>query len=88
VAGHPTLRVSPQPLIDKGEATGTIGTEELVRLVLYTADGQVLTTLFTGRLPAGDFRIPIEIGAIANGTYLVALETPTHSVATQIIVLR
>lgn len=88
VAGHPTLRVSPQPLIDKGEATGTIGTEELVRLVLYTADGQVLTTLFTSRLPAGDFRIPIEIGAIANGTYLVALETPTHSVATQIIVLR
>lgn len=88
VAGHPTLRVSPQPLIDKGEAIGTIGLEENVRLILYTADGEVLTTLFAGRLPAGDFRIPIEIGAIANGTYLVALETPTHSVATQIIVLR
>lgn len=88
VAGHPTLRVSPQPLVDRGDATGTIGLEENVRLVLYTADGELLQTLFTGRLPAGDFRIPIEIGAIANGTYLVALETPTHSVATQIIVLR
>jgi hypothetical protein len=88
VAGHPTLRVRPQPLIDKGEAIGTIGIDENIRLVLYTADGQVLTTLFTGRITAGDFRIPFEIGAIANGTYLIALETPTHSVATQIIVLR
>ena len=88
VAGHPTLRVTPQPLVDRGEANGTIGTEANVRLILYTADGQAMSTLFAGRLPAGDFRIPFEIGAIANGTYLVALETPTHSVATQIIVLR
>lgn len=88
VAGHPTLKVSPQPLIDKGEATGTIGQDENVRLMLYTAEGQVLTTLFMGRLTSGDFRIPFEIGAIANGTYLVSLETPSSSVATQIIVLR
>ena len=88
VAGHPTLRITPQPLVDRGEALGTLGAEENARLVLYTADGQVITTLYSGRLSAGDFRIPFEIGAIANGTYLIALETPSHSVATQIIVLR
>lgn len=88
VAGHPILRVTPSPVADKGEVVCLFGQDEVIRVVIYSADGAPLRQLYAGPVAAGEFRLPFTTMDLAAGAYVMSVRTESHSVAEQFIIMR
>ena len=88
VAGHPVLRVTPQPITDKGEVICDFGQPEDIQVVIYDGNGTAVRELFTGSVPAGEFRMPFATMDLAAGPYVMSVRTRWHSVAEQFIIVR
>ncbi|MBU3699051.1 MAG: hypothetical protein FGM33_03440 [Candidatus Kapabacteria bacterium] len=88
VAGHPILRVMPQPITDKGEVICDFGQAEDIQVVIYDGNGTAVRELFTGSVPAGEFRLPFTTMDLAAGPYVMSVRTRWHSVAEQFIIVR
>lgn len=88
VAGNPILRVSPQPVADRGEVICLMAQDEVVRVVIYDADGTPVREVFSGPVAAGEFHLPFSTMDLAAGAYVMSLRTQHHSVAEQFIIIR
>ncbi|MEY3386710.1 MAG: hypothetical protein RIR53_1521 [Bacteroidota bacterium] len=88
VAGHPVLRVMPQPVSDKGEVIVDFGQAEDIQVVIYDGNGSAVRELFTGSVPAGEFRLPFASMDLPAGPYVMSVRTRWQSVAEQFIIVR
>ncbi|MFN6112600.1 MAG: hypothetical protein ACK47W_02500 [Bacteroidota bacterium] len=88
VAGHPILRVMPQPVSDRGEMICDFAQPEDIQVVIYDGSGVAVRELFAGSVPAGEFRLPFASMDLPAGPYVMSVRTRRHSVAEQFIIVR
>ncbi|MEN9281133.1 MAG: hypothetical protein RL594_68 [Bacteroidota bacterium] len=88
VAGHPTLRVLPQPVSDRAEVICDFAQAEVITVTIYDGDGTPVRELFSGPVSAGEFRLPFSPLDMAAGPYVMSVRTQFQSVATQFIIVR
>jgi hypothetical protein len=88
VAGHPILRVTPQPVADQGEVICQFGQSEIIRVMIYDGDGTPLREIYSGPVAAGEFRLPFTTADLAAGAYVMSVRTEGQAVAEQFIIMR
>ncbi len=79
----------PNPFSARTEVRFTLPQPEDVTLEVYDLLGRRVALLADGvPMTADDHAVTFETGAVASGTYLVVLRTPTHTEARRITVVR
>lgn len=85
---RPTLRIDPQPLIDRGQVTCMFTETTNATISLYNGDGIIVRQLYRGAVTPGRFVIPFDVGLLASGAYVISLETSTDLVGQQFMISR
>ncbi|MFN5875889.1 MAG: T9SS type A sorting domain-containing protein, partial [Ignavibacteria bacterium] len=63
-------------------------TAQRAELVITDVQGQVVITLFSAQLDAGNHVIHADVSMLAAGSYLVSLRTPTGMVTSPLRIVR
>ena len=79
------LLVSPNPFFQTTKIDFKITSPQTVRLAIYAIDGQLITVLQEGQLPAGDYTKFFDGGVHKGGMYLVVLQTAKSVMTKKII---
>lgn len=82
---HP---IYPNPFNNTANISFDLPREITGRLVVYDVTGRAVRELYQGRLAAGAHQMPFMGNGLASGTYLVRLETPTHSATQKALLLK
>jgi len=85
---YQTCTVSPNPFGETTMLTFTLPEMTSVRIKLYNAIGQVVTTVCDDVLKCGVHHVNIEAGALAAGVYYYHLETAEYTQTGRLVKLR
>ncbi len=82
------LQVNPNPFYQSTKINFSLATAQEVTLALYAADGQLLSILQSGYLPAGQYVKPFYMEDQSAGIFVVVLKTETEFLTQKIIRLK
>lgn len=88
VAGHPILRLTPQPVADKGELLCLFAQDEVIRVLIYDGAGTPVREIYSGPVAAGELHLPFTTMDLAAGAYVMSVRTERHSASEQFIIMR
>jgi hypothetical protein len=88
MSGRPTITVTPQPIVERGEIRLTVPHATEATVSLYNGSGIIVRQLYSGYISSGVFVIPFETELLASGAYVVSVETPTDIVGQQFLIAR
>ncbi len=84
------LALSAFPLPAKGNLTIAASTVEkgISEIFMYSPDGKLVTTLYSGELKPGYHELPIDTEYIPSGSYFLMLKTPSDMLTTPCIIAK
>jgi hypothetical protein len=84
------LALSAFPLPAKGSLTIAASTVEkgISEILMYSPDGKMITTLYSGELTPGYHELPIDTEYIPSGTYFLMLKTQSDMLTTPCIIAK
>lgn len=78
--------IAPNPARGTTVITFSIAEDGPTRLTLVDAAGRTATSLYEGRLVAGEYSLPTDLAGIAAGRYLLRLSTSHDAATTPLVV--
>jgi len=66
-----SLNVFPNPATNPAEIRFTLKKPAAVTLELFNLEGQLVKNVYSGKLSAGENRIPLDVAVLSKGTYLL-----------------
>lgn len=84
------LALSAFPLPAKGNLTIAASTVEkgISQIFMYSPDGKLISTLYSGELKPGYHELPIDTEYIPSGSYFLMLKTPSDMLTTPCIIAK
>jgi photosystem II stability/assembly factor-like uncharacterized protein len=87
VSAAATLDVAPQPVGASGAVRLHLARPARVRLGLYDQLGREVALLKDGEIESGEYRIPIECGALPSGSYQLRLIVDGRSITRPVLLV-
>jgi len=82
------FQIYPNPIREKGYLQFFIPADDEVKIALYSADGRVVKTIFTGKIKAGNHLSPIETRHLPSGIYFIKLKAKGKDSQVKILILK
>jgi hypothetical protein len=82
------LNVAPNPSKRHTAFSYALPTAANVSIKLYSADGRLVQNVYDGRRDAGHYTESVDASRLANGTYLVVLETADEQITSSLVIVR
>jgi hypothetical protein len=84
----PTFRAHPNPASRFASLSFNLTQAGPVQVSAFDAAGRKYTSLFSGRMKAGNQTLPLDTRRLANGVYFLRLEAGTTRHSTRLVVSR
>lgn len=80
--------ITPNPVTANARVPFSLGKRAVVKLELFTLDGQLVRTLAAGDFDRGNYSADLHAGELSNGTYLVRMSAGENFYTTKINVAK
>lgn len=86
---EPVLQVLPNPITPAGgRIRYRIAEDAHTALALYAYDGRLVATVLDASLTAGDYEMPFPVSTLANGLYILTLQSANTTLTSTVSVQR
>jgi hypothetical protein len=82
------LSVYPLPAISNLTVAASTVEKGITEVYMYTPEGRLIHTLFSGELKQGYHELPIDVTYIPSGSYFLMLKTPSDMLTTPCIIAK